>query len=396
MNTEETMRKTAEELIRHDLKNAKRYIALKGAVYTPIYFWALALGFWVVMNGVSLLLTRHFSDVWSNVIAGGIFAFCAWREIANKRRAASEQAQARALEEKHNELCAKLDRLNGAEDGPNIAPWWNSINLDAVVFPTSDQHLELSPFTRTYIDEDGVERQCRSDVIDREITGAELFALCEDPEYRFMVNNGVEADKTYRMAELVIWRREEDIVRETRIKSVDEVEQELADFSAGLDAKERARNDWEVGRAVTDDTRKLYGAIGDEEYSNRLTQRVGKEMSERERAYSSRTEVTNSYWETEFWYTPVGMTLLDEQNNYVAHILYKTSRGTEIYCLGKNYSVRRMYTTTPLAREDASHVIHEMWRAFTFGDIDPIAPKAEAFTDREWAYWVYAFYYNKK
>ncbi len=395
MNTEERMRKTAEELIRHDLKNAKRYIALKGAVYTPSYFWALALGFWVVMNGVSLALTRHFSDVWSNVIAGGIFAFCAWREIAYKRSVAAELAQARALEEKHNELCAELDRLNQAEGGPNIAPWWNSINLGAADFH-AEQQLEWAPFARTYVDEDGVERLSRSDTADREITGAELFALCEDPEYRFMVNNGVQADKTYRMAELVIWKRREDVVQETRTKSADEVEQELAAFSAGLDEKERRRNWSEIGRAVTNDTRHLYGVIGDEEYSNRLTQRVSQEMNERERAYRNRTEITNSYRETEFWYTPVGVTLIDEQDNYAAHIFYRTSRGTEIYHLGRGYSIRRKHTLTPLNYEDASYIIHEMWRAFSFGDIDPIAPKAEAFTDREWAYWVYAFYYNKK
>ena len=394
MNTEERMRKTAEELIRHDLKNGRRYLAEKSAEYSPVYLWTLALGFWVVMNVVSLLLTRHFSDVWSNVIAGGIFALLAWFEIKNKRNAAAERAHAEALLKKHEELCAELDRLNRAEDGPNIAPWWNTMPLGATNFYV-EQQLEWAPFTRTYVDEDGVERINHGDP-DREITGAELVALCEDPEYRFMVNNGVEADKTYRMAELVLWKRSEDVIQNTRTKSVDEVERELADFSAKLDAKERERNWWEIGSSVTNDTRNLYGAIGSEEYGNRLTKRVQQEMSERENAYRNRTEVTGSYVETEFWYTPVGMTLMDEQNNYVAHILYRTSRGTEIYTLGKFHSVRRKLILKPHSYDDASHVIHEMWRAFTFGDIDPITPKAANFTDREWAYWVYAFYYNKK
>lgn len=394
MNTEERMRKTAEELIRHDLKNGRRYLAEKDAVYSPVYLWALALGFWVVLNGVSLLLTRHFSDVWSNVIAGGIFALLAGFEIKNKRNVAAEHAHAEALLKKHEGLCAELDRLNGAEDGPHIAPWWNTMPLGAVVFRVN-WRLEWAPFARTYIDEDGVERINHGDP-DRVITGAELFALCEDPEYRFMVNNGVEADKTYRLAELVLWNRSEEVVQNTRTKSVDEVEQELADFSAKLDAKERERNWWEIGKSVTDDTRNLYGAIGSEEYSNRLTKRVQQEMSERENAYRNRTEVIGSYVESDFCYTPVGITLMDEQNNYVAHILYRTSRETEVYTLGKNHSVCRKQVTKPYPYEDASHVIHEMWRAFTFGDIDPITPKAANFTDREWANWVYAFYYNKK
>ncbi|MBQ3134909.1 MAG: hypothetical protein IJB75_03750 [Oscillospiraceae bacterium] len=394
MSTEERMRKTAEELIRHNLKNSRRYLAEKNAVYSPVYLWALALGFWVVMNGVSLVFTRHFSDLWSNVIAGGIFGVLAWFEIKNKRDAAAQRRHAEELLKKHNELCAELDRLNRAEDGPDIAPWWNAMPLGAAAFVV-EECLELAPFARTYINEEGEERINHGGP-DREITGAELFALCQDPEYRFMVNNGVEADKTYRMAELVISKQTQDVVQNTRTKSVDEVEQELAAFSAGLDAKERRRNDWEIGRAVTDDTRKLYGVIGDEEYSDRLTQRIGKEMSERERAYSNRTVVTDRYLEYEFWYTPVGMTLLDEQNNYVAHILYKTSRGTEVYCRPKGCGIRWKHTLTPLHHEDASHIIQQMWRAFTFGDIDPITPKAENFTDREWAYWVYAFYYNKK
>ncbi len=394
MTTKETMRAVAEELICHDLKNGKRYLAERDVEHTPVYLWAFALGFLVVMNAVSLVLTRHFSDLLSNVIAGGIFAFLAWLEIRNMRNTAAQRKRAKELEEKHDMLCAKLDGLNRVEGGPNIAPWWNAMPLGAASFHT-DQCLMWSPFARTYIDEDGVERINRGDA-DREITGAELFALCEDPEYRFMVDNGVETDKTYRLAELVIWHQTKDVVRETRTKSVDEVERELAEFSAGLDAKERARNQWEIGRSVTDDTRKLYGVIGDEEYSNRLTRRIGKEMSERDRVYRNRTEVTGSYVEFEFWYTPVGMTLIDENNNYAAHILYKTSRGTEIYYMGKDSSIRRKHTLAPLSREDASNVIHEMWKAFTFGDIDPIAPKAAAFTDREWAFWVYAHYYNKK
>jgi hypothetical protein len=211
-----------------------------------------------------------------------------------------------------------------------------------------------------------------------------------------MVNNGVEADKTYRMAELVFYRQTQDVAENTRTKSVDEVERELANFSAKLDDKERERNWWEIGRSVTDGTRNLYGAIGSEEYSDRLTKRTQQEMDERERAYRDRTVVTDRYVENEFWYTPVGMTLIDEENNYAAHIIYRTSRGTEIYHVPKGGGVRRKHTLTPPKYEDASHIIHQMWRAFTFGDIDPITPKAEAFTDREWAYWVYAFYYNKK
>lgn len=394
MNAQERMRKTAEELIRHDLKNGRRYLVEKEAQHLPVYLWALALGFWVVINGVSLLLTRHFSDVWSNVIVGGIFGVLVWFEIRNKRNAAAERAHAEALLKKHEELCAELDRLNAAEDGPNIAPWWNAMPLGAASL-NADRHLGWAPFARTYIDEDGVERINRGEP-DREITGAELFALCEDPEYRFMVNNGVEADKTYRMAELVFYRQTQDVAENTRTKSVDEVERELANFSAKLDDKERERNWWEIGRSVTDDTRNLYGAIGSEEYSDRLTKRTQQEMDERERAYRDRTVVTDRYVENEFWYTPVGMTLIDEENNYAAHIIYRTSRGTEIYHVPKGGGVRRKHTLTPPKYEDASHIIHQMWRAFTFGDIDPITPKAEAFTDREWAYWVYAFYYNKK
>ena len=394
MNTQERMRKTAEELIRHDLKNGRRYLVEKEAQHLPVYLWALALGFWVVMNAVSLLLTRHFSDVWSNVIAGGIFGVLAWFEIRNKRNAAAQRAHAEALQKKHEELCAELDRLNTAEDGPNIAPWWKAMPLGATAF-VAKENLGWAPFTRTYIDEDGVERINRGEP-DREITGAELFALCEEPEYRFMVNNGVEADKTYRMAELVFYRQTQDVLESTRTKSVDEVEQELADFSAKLDDKERERNWWEIGKSVTDDTRNLYGAIDSEEYSDRLAKRTRQEMSERESAYRNRTVVTDRCVENEFWYTPVGMTLIDEENNYAAHILYRTARGTEIYSVPMGSGVRKKYVTRPFSREDASHVIHEMWRAFTFGDIDPITPKAENFTDREWAYWVYAFYYRKK
>ena len=394
MNKEELFRKKAEELIRYDLRNEKLYRQKLEAFYDPSYFWALALGFLVVMNLAGLIFRRPV-DLTSNVVVTAVLMLLVWLEIKNKRGVAASNREAHDMEKTRAAMAAELDRLN-AETGLNIAPWWNCLKLGDTVFAALQEHLEWAPFTRTRVDEDGVERIAKGRTADREITGAELFELCEDPEFRFMVNNGVEADKTYGLAELVVRSESEEIVERTRTKSVDEVEQEIADFSRKLDEKERERNYWEIGRYVTDDTRNLYGAIGSEAYSERLTRRINEEMSQRDSAYKNRTEVVERWRETEYWYRPVGFTLLDEAGNFAAHILYKTDRPTEIYHLVSGWAVRKKTMLSPLKREDASAVIHQMWRTFTFGDVDPIAPKAAAFTDKEWAYWVYAFYYNKK
>lgn len=406
----ENIRDLGEKLIRFDLKNADRYYYLRSTSREFNRFIFLILGFWIVMNLLPLLAKYIYPpaagyrvDLFSQCVVGGLFFLLVFLEIYARIKIKKQHKEAKALLAKREGMISQLNKHKSHYNSENIADWWNHINgfgiisganqLNKIKPPYTLREFCIShaPFQRIEFDEDRIPRLRLKPNIERNITGTEVFALCDNPNLRMILNAGIENEKIYGLAEFVIYERSEEIIKRYATLSEQDIQSKVDVLRAENDSRERFLNTFEGQFSTTDKERLFEGTISQERYNKRAFERKSKEIDYEYNLRQNKEVYVGNQLERTAIVSPIGIAVLDESGIYRGLFLYKEMPSREFYRLEDFGAIR--YSNKMAALDTTS--IFSYFLLMNFGEgFDVAQERPTNFTDEEWAYWVYAQYYK--
>lgn len=285
----------------------------------------------------------------------------------------------------------------------NIADWWNYIDGFLAVFearkmnevaPSYKFHeycISHTPFERLQKDEDNIIRLRLQPNVERQVTGSDVFQLCADPNLRMIYNAGIEENKSYGLAEFIFYEYSENIIKKYSTLSEGDIQAEISSFRSEIDSREKFLNTLEGQFSTTNKERLFEGSLSREQYDSRAFKRKVKEIDFEENLRKNKEAYIGNQLERLAIVSPIGIAIVDESGLYRGLFLYREMPQRKMYYLGDFKLVRRCLELTPY---DTATIFHKFFLMSFGGGFDVAQERPANFTDREWAYWVYAQYYK--
>lgn len=251
--------------------------------------------------------------------------------------------------------------------------------------------ISHTPFERLQKDEDNIIRLRLQPNVERQVTGSDVFQLCADPNLRMIYNAGIEENKSYGLAEFIFYEYSENIIKKYSTLSEGDIQAEISSFRSEIDSREKFLNTLEGQFSTTNKERLFEGSLSREQYDSRAFKRKVKEIDFEENLRKNKEAYIGNQLERLAIVSPIGIAIVDESGLYRGLFLYREMPQRKMYYLGDFKLVRRCLELTPY---DTATIFHKFFLMSFGGGFDVAQERPANFTDREWAYWVYAQYYK--
>ena len=391
------IRRLGKSLIDYDYAKAgefNKYDSSRKPDHTSFAFpiiGLIAAGF-VLLNAV---VFKAFEISWVILMVAmfGIYIFLLSRrkQLASERGAKADRIRA--------ERARMVGELSRAAEGKDVTSWWKAADGFNITSKEIYRLLVWTSFDRVYDNSanNGIALKGYCGVNDP-IKGSSVMKMVGNKDYRVLINNGLTADKNYKIAELCFWTLLDGTTVYREGMSEAEIKRDMAEFNARQDEKERIRNFYEH-RCIdmTDEDRYWFS---DMSYTDLMESKLAREI--RTEAYEKKLKnVSYTVIEDKYKYyhflEPVGVVIFNDDDSIAGILVYRKNFHKERYETDNNkmiYDMADSETSFNLAELDMDIIRNLRYYPIEMPDL--ASRKPDTFTDAEWAELIYASAYNGK
>lgn len=318
-----------------------------------------------------------------------------------RKNAAEEYLQ--AVNEHRALQVRRLNEIEQKLTGKNQPRWWNTINGLTYFTGVTSEVMLWMPFERFDDGPEGV-RLTVSCSTKGTITGYQLSLLTKLGELSPIYMTNLIPEKSYSMAELCM--RKVDDATEIKTTITDsftsrEIEDSMKSRAESIDNMERFLNTISSKGNFTDDELFTFGQMSSNDYFNSKFNRDYRLSDYEKKLRNSKTkhvEISNQkLYHQQF--TPIGVILLDENDDAVAILTYNTPVKREIYTTDHSNNVisleqKESYWSVENARKFAIRNL----KLLPVEPVDLLAEKPDYLSEYEWHEFLYSCHivYSKK
>lgn len=401
--------KRLEELVRFDLTQGYRI----GYFYDNLKPGFLKMTAIVaVLYALFKMLEHMTAGSWGDTIIGKILFYALLGSLAlsvisgaiNFLKSLSERAKINKLKNEREAIIREIDKLATG----NIQPWWKK--FDGIRFgirtPLNAILIWAKANKVSYVDGKKVLNDsviCTGESI---IKGRALIdSYMTDKKtcskyYVFPSVECIEADKTYKIADMCFYDVKETLVHVTEGRSQEEIEAGMREYREKLDRREIFENTVRNDRELTNEQMRRRGEMSQEEFGEKSSERDWMELYKLRDLSQTKTRVTTDGTFTHL-FTNGGYLIFDEDcNTVVAFILKKKLDEVELYYttepeLGDDCEIVRGPVYDKAAGNEKSSIMSALALMKDYLLIKPkslVMPKGCSV--KQWGTWVYLHYQN--